>query len=114
MQLGLTRPASIKHYENLIDQSVRENRQLFDIVAGTSAGAMNATIIVNHVLQSKNDEENPWKGSVEKLYDFWNDVSTHTFYLEDYFSKIWLSSTSTMREIFDGFWKNSEYFQRGF
>lgn len=93
-------------YENLIDQSLRENRQLFDIVAGTSAGAMNATIIVNHVLQSK-DKENPWKGSVEKLYDFWDDVSTHTFYLEDYFSKIWLGSTSAMREILDGFWKNS-------
>lgn len=93
-------------YENLIDQSLRENRQLFDIVAGTSAGAMNATIIVNHVLHSEN-KENPWKGSVEKLYDFWEDVSTHTFYFEDYFSKIWLGSASSMRKIFDGFWKNS-------
>jgi hypothetical protein len=93
-------------YENLIDQSLRENRQLFDIIAGTSAGAMNATIIVNHVLQNK-DKENPWKGSVEKLYDFWDDISTYTFYFEDFFSKIWLDSTSAMRERFDRFWKNS-------
>jgi len=92
-------------YENLMDLSLSENRHLFDIVAGTSAGAMNATIIVNHVLQN-NDKENPWKGSVEKLQNFWDDVSTHTFYFEDYFSKIWLNSTSAMREIFDGFWKN--------
>jgi predicted acylesterase/phospholipase RssA len=101
-------------YENLMDQSLRENRQLFDIVAGTSAGAMNATIIVNHVLRN-NDKENPWKGSVEKLNDFWDDVSTHTFFFEDYFTEFWLGAVFTARKGFNNFWKNSlSYFNEDF
>jgi NTE family protein len=56
-------------YQSLIDQSIKENRQLFDIIAGTSAGAMNATIIVNHVLLNK-DKDNPWEGSVQNSMNF--------------------------------------------
>jgi hypothetical protein len=33
-------------YDKLYDRSKRENKQLFDIVAGTSAGAINATLLV--------------------------------------------------------------------
>ncbi|MGN6623034.1 MAG: patatin-like phospholipase family protein, partial [Candidatus Nitrosocosmicus sp.] len=33
-------------YDNLIEKSLEENGQLFDIVAGTSAGAINSTLIV--------------------------------------------------------------------
>ncbi|MFL6320888.1 MAG: patatin-like phospholipase family protein, partial [Nitrososphaeraceae archaeon] len=35
---------------------------LFDIVAGTSSGAMNGAILVSHVAQNGS-----WRGSVEKL-----------------------------------------------
>ncbi|MBA3751146.1 MAG: patatin-like phospholipase family protein, partial [Nitrosopumilus sp.] len=66
-------------YDNLIEGAQKENRLLFDIVAGTSAGAINATLIVNHVLQNK-DKRNPWAGSAEKLFQFWEDISTDTWY----------------------------------
>lgn len=48
-----------------------ENKPLFDIVAGTSCGALNAAILVSHVVENHNS----WKGSADKLKDFWNYVS---------------------------------------
>ena len=47
------------------------SKQLFNIVAGTSSGAMNAAILVSHVVYNNNN----WKGSVEKLNAFWDHVS---------------------------------------
>jgi NTE family protein len=44
---------------------------LFDILAGTSIGAINAAILVNHVVKHRS-----WKGSWEILNNFWKDVST--------------------------------------
>jgi predicted acylesterase/phospholipase RssA len=50
---------------------------VFDIVAGASAGAINACIIVSHVIHSKNHDKLPrWKGSVQKVLDFWHDTSS--------------------------------------
>jgi len=43
---------------------------LFDIVAGTSIGAINAAILVSHVI-----ENGTWKGSVDSLLEFWDDIS---------------------------------------
>ncbi|MGC2429320.1 MAG: patatin-like phospholipase family protein [Nitrososphaeraceae archaeon] len=50
-----------------------ENKQggLFDIVAGTSSGAMNGAILVSHVAQNGS-----WQVSIEKLNAFWDHVST--------------------------------------
>ena len=84
-------------YDNLIEKSLDENRHLFDIVAGTSAGAINATLIVNHVIQNK-DKFNPWDGSAETLYQFWHDVSTHTWYFENLFIKTWQQYSSFFRD----------------
>lgn len=91
-------------YDNLIEESINENRQLFDIVAGTSAGAINATLLVNHVLQHKT-KSNPWEGSSDMLYQFWGDVSTDTWYLENPFIKIWHEYSSFFREKFNNKWQ---------
>jgi NTE family protein len=45
--------------------------KLFDIVAGTSSGAMNGAILVSHTI-----ENGTWKGSQDKLDAFWKYVST--------------------------------------
>ena len=47
-----------------------EEEQLFDIVAGTSIGAINAAILVSHVI-----ENGTWKGSVNSLLEFWDGIS---------------------------------------
>ena len=58
-----------------------KNRPLFDIVAGTSIGALNATILVNYVLAKKRAAKSNitisdcWKGSAETLSEFWNEFS---------------------------------------
>ena len=41
-------------------------RPLFDIVAGTSIGAMNAAIVVSDIIEGKS-----WKDSSEELVKFW-------------------------------------------
>jgi len=49
----------------------RKGKPLFDIVAGTSSGAMNGAILVSHVI-----DKGSWEGSAEKLKAFWDHVST--------------------------------------
>ena len=44
---------------------------LFDIVAGTSSGATNGSILVSHVAHNGS-----WQKSIDKLNDFWKHVST--------------------------------------
>lgn len=46
-----------------------KDRQIFDIVAGTSIGAINAAILVSYVVENKT-----WEGSAERLEEFWNYI----------------------------------------
>jgi NTE family protein len=50
-----------------------EGRPLFDIIAGTSIGAINAAVLVSHVAENKT-----WNGSSEKLIEFWKYLSCPT------------------------------------
>jgi predicted acylesterase/phospholipase RssA len=45
---------------------------VFDIVAGTSIGAINAAILVSYVKENNGS----WEGSAQKLLDFWEHVSS--------------------------------------
>ena len=51
----------------------KEERPLFDIIAGTSIGAINAAVLVSHVIENKT-----WRGSPEKLIEFWEYLSCPT------------------------------------
>jgi len=55
------------------EENGEKGRPLFDIVAGTSIGAINAAILVSHVAENKT-----WKGSPEKLDAFWDYVSVES------------------------------------
>lgn len=52
------------------DRFLKPGEPFFDIVAGVSIGAVNASILVSHA-KSKS-----WKGSSDTLHRCWNDVST--------------------------------------
>jgi NTE family protein len=55
------------------DNAVNNNKKnIFDIVAGTSIGAINAAIIVSHVIENSGR----WEGCSQKLLDFWEYVSS--------------------------------------
>jgi len=55
------------------DKDKDKSESLFDIIAGTSIGAINGAILVSHVLENKS-----WEGSAEKLESFWKFLSTPT------------------------------------
>lgn len=59
-------------FKAFYDNFFKPNESFFDIVAGVSIGAVNASIVVSHV---KNNKER-WKGSFDTLRRFWNDIST--------------------------------------
>ena len=70
----------------------KNNEHVFDIVAGTSAGAINASVIVSHVASGKNtDRILRWEGSVKKLLDFWSYVSSSPNFTKwkPFFSYFW-------------------------
>jgi NTE family protein len=49
-------------------QNGDENRLLFDVIAGTSIGAMNGAILVSQYLETKS-----WEKASEELENFWTD-----------------------------------------
>ena len=57
-------------------KDITDAENIFDIVAGASAGAINASIIVGHVMASKSKKVQRWEGSVNKLLDFWSFISS--------------------------------------
>lgn len=59
-------------FKAFYDSFFKTDESFFDIVAGVSIGAVNASILVSHV---KNSKEH-WKGSVDTLRNFWNEIST--------------------------------------
>ncbi len=60
-------------FKGLYDKLYKPGEPFFDIVAGTSAGAINAAILVSYVKEHKT-----WDGSADKLIDFWKHLSSPT------------------------------------
>jgi NTE family protein len=79
---------------------------LFDIVAGKSAGAINATLIVSHVLHNERNED-PWIGAAEVLENYWTDSSTDTFLHENPYFQNFLNMSEMFREGFNKYWTDS-------
>jgi NTE family protein len=81
-----------KLYEMIKVKDPNWEKRMFDIVAGTSAGAINAAILTSHVKERKT-----WKGSADKLIEYWRDhlssptpVITNTgVYLWDEYYQWW-------------------------
>jgi NTE family protein len=67
-------------YEKIKKQDPNWKKSMFDIVAGTSAGAINAAILVSYVKEHKT-----WEGSADRLLDFWKCLSSPTpFFARSY------------------------------
>ena len=79
-----------------IDKSKNKNRLLFDIITGTSIGAINGAIILSNYLK-KGD----WRDSIEKLEEYWNTIKTETLVektpgFEQYWDNLNNSSNGTI------------------
>jgi predicted acylesterase/phospholipase RssA len=63
-----------------IKPDLHQDENVFDIIAGTSIGAVNASIIINEVLEKKKQEKldeiiKYWENTPEKLIQFWKSIS---------------------------------------
>ena len=72
-------------------KDLSENQNVFDIIAVTSIGAINASIIISHFLENKDKDANRiktentlkyWEGSPEKLLSFWKKISSHNIFYD--------------------------------
>jgi len=57
----------------------KSDKNFFDVIAGTSIGAINAAIIVSYVKERRNKGfgiSESWKGSAHKLENYWECVSS--------------------------------------
>jgi NTE family protein len=57
-----------KLYQMIKEKDENWENRMFDIIAGTSAGAINAAILTSHVKQKKT-----WKGSADKIEQYWKE-----------------------------------------
>jgi NTE family protein len=75
--LGAFQAGAFKALYEKITREDKENGNeespLFDIIAGTSSGAINAAVLVSHVIENRT-----WKGSANKLLEFWEYLSCPT------------------------------------
>jgi len=74
-------------YEFITEKDKREGKETsitFDIIAGTSIGAMNSAVLTSYVV-----ENGTYEGSVERLLDFWNYLSKESNADTNPFFKPW-------------------------
>ena len=56
-----------------------KDTQIFDVISGTSGGAINGWLVLDHVMGRINQGysvSDSWKGSFKKLLDFWDHTSS--------------------------------------
>ena len=107
--------------EVLVEQDnkieAKKNRPLFDVIAGSSIGAVNAAIIVGSIKKRLKDNKDNndkdslssntvtstisalkqqskliWKDVANELDRFWNEISRSTWWLDNDFFNIWWNS----------------------
>jgi NTE family protein len=91
-------------YKNIT--SANKNENLFDVVAGTSIGAINGAIIVSYVLRNKRGSRSlpeRWYGSADALEEFWNRLPIDNLYTQWYDLSFWPwdyfhAATKTMKQ----------------
>jgi NTE family protein len=87
----------IVHYMNLSLKWTLKKESRFDIIAGTSIGAINAAVLVSYVVENET-----YEGSAERL-DFWNYLSKESIAETNPFFKPWWDYWHTIdREVASG------------
>ncbi|MDQ4066605.1 MAG: patatin-like phospholipase family protein, partial [Thermoproteota archaeon] len=78
-----------------LEGKTKDNENIFDIVCGTSAGAINAAILVNYVTDPKHQRQHisikqRWNNAADHLVDFWQYLSStpDLYYWWPYYSDI--------------------------
>lgn len=67
--LGAYEAGTYQEIYRRVSQEIKDGGRLFDVIAGTSIGAINSSVLVGHYLKN-----NSWTGSAEKLLEFWKGL----------------------------------------
>jgi NTE family protein len=62
----------------------KEKKSTFDIIAGTSIGAINSAVLVSYVIENQT-----YEGSAERLIDFWHYISKESKADKNPFFEMW-------------------------
>jgi NTE family protein len=88
-------------YESLSKMDTEQGNKgkpIFDIIAGTSIGAINAAVLVSYVVENQT-----YEGSAERLVDFWNYLSKESTVENNPYFKTWWDYWHTInREVASG------------
>lgn len=74
--LGAYEAGAFRAFYDWLSMQTREDENIFDVIAGTSIGAINASIIISHVKKKRDAGENSkikacWEGAADALDEFW-------------------------------------------
>ena len=86
--------------------SNREGQPMFDIVAGSSIGAVNAAILVDNVINPKNknaDNSQIWNDAVDSLEQFYEKISDRGGNTNPMW---WIDNVFLKNPFFQNFWPN--------
>ena len=75
-------------------EDTKEEGPLFDIVAGTSIGAMNAAVLISNIV----NRNKTWKEAVQELENFWTDEKNGLSSNPDY-SKWWWNNGNSQNNL---------------
>ncbi len=87
-------------------------RPLFDIVAGSSMGAVNAAILVHNVTFPKDRNQTiskTWDAAIKRLYDFYMEISDPIFS-----HPLWWTNKLLENKMFEQFWNISNLLKKLF
>ena len=84
-----------------IKKNIDDNENVFDVVAGTSIGAINAALLVSYVKENKT-----WEGTAEELEEFWksrlaSNINLNKWWPFSWDEKSWTNSWDALH------WTNS-------
>jgi predicted acylesterase/phospholipase RssA len=84
-----------------IKKDTDDNENVFDVVAGTSIGAINAAFLLSYVIKRRREENKnageSWKGSAEELEEFWksrlaSNTNLNKWWPFSWDEKLWTSA----------------------
>ena len=93
--LGAYEAGAFRAFYDWLNMQTDENSNIYDAIAGTSIGAINAAIIINHVIRNRRNAEKEgreisakaaWQGAAEELEDFWKNQLA----FDPFFSKVFI------------------------
>ena len=81
-------------------KDIDDNENVFDVVAGTSIGAINAAFLVSYVIKRMREENKnvgeSWKGSAEELEEFWKSRLASNINLNKWWPFSWDEKSWTL------------------